>query len=257
VTVHAYARASLRKQEASPDVQREMLEEHCKRLGWPKPFLYIDKATTSRIPLNEREEGKELCAVLDRGDKVVITKLDRAFRSLKEFLAMMEHWLKLGVDVHILNFMGGSAVDFSSPVGKLCVSMLAVIAEFERDLTRERTKEAAAYARKHGGGGGQPRCGFKHVKVVVNGVMKRRQQSDPEERRQMSEILRLRTEDPPWSWDEIRQEFNYVRKWYRTKKWGKNSKVREWSTPALMRACKAEIVLQHREALSNREDNSE
>ena len=62
-------------------MQREMLEEHCKRLGWPKPFLYIDKATTSRIPLNERDEGKQLCAVLDRGDKVVITKLDRAFRS--------------------------------------------------------------------------------------------------------------------------------------------------------------------------------
>jgi DNA invertase Pin-like site-specific DNA recombinase len=50
-------------------------------------------------------------------------------------------------------------VDFASPVGKLCISMLAVIAEFERDLTRERTKESMAYARKQGGGGGQPRCG--------------------------------------------------------------------------------------------------
>ncbi len=257
MTVHAYVRASLRKQEASPDVQREMLEEHCKRLGWPKPFLYIDKATTSRIPLNERDAGKELCAVLDRGDKVVITKLDRAFRSLKEFLTMMEQWQKIGVEVHILNFMGGSAVDFSSPVGKLCVSMLAAIAEFERDLTRERTKEAAAYARKHGGGGGQPRCGFKHVKVEINGVVKRRQQADPEERRQMKEILRLRSEDPPWSWDAIRQFFCYEKRWYRTKKWGKNNKGREWTKPALLRACNAEIVLQQREALSDQEGNSE
>ena len=257
MTVRHYIRASLRKQEASPDVQRELLLEHCKLKGWPNPVEYVDKATTSRIPLVERAAGSELCNALDRGDKIVITKLDRAFRSLKEFLSMMEQWNRIGVEVHILNFMGGHAVDFSSPVGRLCVSMLALVAEFERDVARERTKETMAWARRQGGGGGQPRFGFKHVKVEIDGQMKRRQQPDLEERKQMKEILRLRTEDPPWSWDEIRQEFNYVRKWYRTKKWGKNTKGREWTMPALMRACKAEIVLQHREAFSNREVNSE
>jgi DNA invertase Pin-like site-specific DNA recombinase len=258
VTVRAYVRASLRKQEASPSVQTDSLEEFCKLRGWPKPLVYVDKATTSRIPLVERDAGAQLCNALDRGDRIVITKLDRAFRSTREFLTMMEHWQRIGVEVHIMNFMGGSPVDFSSPVGKMCVSLLAVVAEFERDIARERTKETMAWARRQGGGGGQPCFGFKHVKVEVDGQMKRRQRPDPEERKQMREILRLRTEDPPWSWDEIRQEFNYVRKWSRTKKWGKNSKKgREWTMPALMRACKAEIVLQHREAFSKREGNSE
>ena len=248
---HAYTRASLRKQEASTDIQREMLEEHCKRMGWPKPLVYIDKATTSRIPLNERVAGEQLCNVVARGDRVIITKLDRAFRSTREFLQMMEHWQRIGVEVHILNFMGGSAVDFSSPVGKLCISMLAVIAEFERDLTRERTREAHAYARRHGGGGGQARCGFKHAKVEIEGKIKLRQIQDPEERRQMREILRLRTETPPWAWDDIRQHF-CAQRWYRTKKWGMFKKNREWSITSLVRACKAELVLQFREAMTNR-----
>ena len=166
---------------------------------------------------------------------------------------MMEQWARIGVEVHILNFMGGSAVDFSSPVGKLCVSMLAVIAEFERDLTRERTKEAAAYARRHGGGGGQPRCGFRHVKVEINGVMKRRQSPDPEERKQMREILRLRTEDPRWSWDEIRQEFNYSSQMVSHQEMGEEHQ-RQGSGPRLLLCgpAKQRSFLQHREAMSNR-----
>ena len=253
----AYVRASLTKQVASPEVQREMIEAHCVAHGWAKPLLYIDKATTSRIPLKDRIAGRQLCDVVDRGDRIIITKLDRAFRSTREFLEMMEHFQRIGVEVHILNFMGGSAVDFSSPVGKLCVSMLAVIAEFERDLTRERTREAHRYARTQGGGGGQARFGFKYHAVLLNGEKKNRQTSDPEERKQMREILRLRTETPPWSWDDVRQRLNYELRWLRTKKFGKNHKRREWTTPALMRACKAECVLQNREAFSNREASKE
>ena len=87
--------------------------------------------------------------------------------------------------------------------------------------------------------------------------MKMRQIPDPDERKAMREILRLRTETPAWSWDDIRQRLNYELKWFRTKKFGEFKKNREWSTPALMRACRAEIVLQHQEALSNQETTNE
>ena len=257
MTVHIYRRASTIKQEASPEVQREQLEAFCNAQGWSNPRDYLDKATTSKIPLSERAAGQELCNAIDRGDHVVITKIDRAFRSVREFLGVMEDWTRQGITLHIVNFMGGHPIDFGSPVGKLCVGMLALVAEFERDILRERTRETMRWARSQGGGGGQPRFGFTHYRVEIDGKIKRRQKPDLEERKQMREILRLRTEDPPWSWDEIRQEFNYVRKWYRTKKWGKNTKGREWTMPALMRSCKAEIVLQHRETFSQQESNSE
>jgi DNA invertase Pin-like site-specific DNA recombinase len=250
--IHAYARASLVKQEASTDIQLEMLEKHCNEKGWGKPLAYIDKATTSRIPLHERVSGKQLCDSVKRGDKIVITKMDRAFRSTSECLQMMEHWNRIGVDLHILNFLGGQAVDFSSPLGKMLVTVIVAVAEFERDMIRERTKEAHAYARRNGGGGGIPRHGFKWKQVEINGKKALRQIADTDERKAMREILRLRTEDPPWSWDDIRQHLTYELKLFRTKGFGEHQKQRPWTVSSMMRACKSEVVLQYREALPKR-----
>jgi len=253
VADHAYMRASTAKQEASPEVQREQLKAYCLARGWGEPMFYLDKATTSKIPLLERTAGAQLNTAIRAGDRVIFTKMDRGFRNLKEFLVVMDDWSgRIGVTVHIINFMGGNAIDFSSPVGKLCVQMLAAVAEFERATIAERTKETMRHLRAQGNEPGQPRFGFKYIRVQVGEKTRRRAIPDPEERKQMREILRLRTETPPYSWDEIRVELNYTRKWHRTKKWGAIKKNREWSLSAIQRACKAELILQYREALSHR-----
>ena len=227
MTDHAYARASTSKQEASPEVQPQQFKDYCAAHGWREPLFYLDKATTSKIPLLERTAGR-LHRALQPGDRVIFTKMDRGFRNLKEFLIVMEDWSqRIGVTVHIINFMGGNAIDFSSPVGKLCVSMLAAVAEFERATTAERTRETLRHNKAQGGVAGQPPFGFKYIKAAVNGRMKRRAVPDPEERKQMRHIVRMRTDDPPYSWDEIRLELNYKLKWVRTEDVGDQTRSKE------------------------------
>jgi putative DNA-invertase from lambdoid prophage Rac len=254
VTVHCSIRASTLKQEASPEVQKAQIKAYCDAQDWKEEprLIYPDPATTSKIPFLERAAGSQLHAALQRGDRVIFTKLDRGFRNTREFLSVMEIWERLGVKVHIINFMGGNAIDFSSPVGKFCLTIMAAAAEFERATIAERTREALRHIRAKGVSVGQPRFGFNYVKVTMGDKVRRRAVPDKEERKQMSEILRLRTEDPPYSWDEIRIRLNYELKWYRTKKWGEFTKNREWSIPAIQRACKAERLLRDREAQSRR-----
>jgi putative DNA-invertase from lambdoid prophage Rac len=255
VSIHCSIRASTFKQAASPEVQREQIIAFCDSQEWkaePRLF-YVDKATTSKIPFLERDAGAQLHAALRPGDRVILTKLDRGFRNTREFLTVMESWERIGVHVHIINFMGGNAIDFSSPVGKFCLTILAAAAAFERATIAERTRETIRHFRAQGNPSGQPRFGFQYHAVIVNGKARRRQVKDVEERKQMAEIVRLRAEDPPWSWDEIRREFNYELKWYRTKKWKQKDKNREWSIVALQRAYRAERILQYVEAKEARE----
>lgn len=253
MTVHCSVRASTLKQEASPKVQKEQILAYCSTQDWkdePRLF-YIDAATTSKIPFLERTAGSALHAALRPGDRVVLTKLDRGFRNTREFLEVLENWQRIDVKVHIINFMGGNAIDFSSPVGKFCLTILAAAAEFERATIAERTRETLRHHLAQGGIVGQPRYGFTYKEVMINDRKVKRAIPDPIERKQMREIARMRTDDPPWSWEQIRQEFAYVRKWYRTKKVGE-TKNREWSVPSIQRACRAELILQYREATSHR-----
>ena len=254
MTVHCSIRASTLKQEASPEVQRAHLNAYCDSQEWKgeRREFYLDPATTSKVPFMERAAGSQLHQALKRGDRVIFTKLDRGFRNTREFLAVMEDWNHIGVHVHIINFMGGNAIDFSSPVGKFCLTVLAAAAEFERATLAERTRETLRHLRKQGVGVGLPRFGFTYVNHKVGEKIRNRAIPDPVERKQMGEIVRLRSEDPPYSWDEIRIRLNYELKWFRTKKWGERTKNREWSIPAIQRAYKAELFLRLREAHSPR-----
>ncbi len=92
-----------------------------------------------------------LATLLDRvttGDTVVVTKLDRFARSTQDALTTMTALTERGVALVVLN-SGGEVVDTSTAIGKLLITVLAGIAEFEADLIRERqiAEIAAAKAR--------------------------------------------------------------------------------------------------------------
>jgi DNA invertase Pin-like site-specific DNA recombinase len=80
-------------------------------------------------------------ASLRKGDVVVVTKLDRLGRSTRELLDLIHR-----IDQANASFksLGDPLFDTTSSQGRLLVTMLAVIAEFERELIRERTSEAAS-----------------------------------------------------------------------------------------------------------------
>ena len=80
---------------------------------------------------------------------VLAVKLDRLFRNALNCLQLVETWTQQGVGLHILD-MGGNAVDTSSAMGKMFLTMAAGFAEMERNLIAERTKAALERKRERG-----------------------------------------------------------------------------------------------------------
>lgn len=92
----------------------------------------------------------DLClAALKSGDTLVCTKLDRLGRSVKNLIDVAEQLQARGVSIRMLD---QGEVDYTTPQGRLQFHMLAVLAEFESDMARERVAEGMVAAReKHGG----------------------------------------------------------------------------------------------------------
>jgi DNA invertase Pin-like site-specific DNA recombinase len=104
--------------------------------------IYREKVSGTRA---DRPQLAKLMASLKPGDIVQVTKLDRLGRSTRELLDLIEGISKAGASFRSL---GDPLFDTSSSQGRrLLVTLLAAVAEFERDLIRERTGEAASAPR--------------------------------------------------------------------------------------------------------------
>ena len=90
---------------------------------------------------------------LNKGDQLVITKLDRAGRSLKHLMALSDQLDQRGIALKVID----QAIDTSTSAGRALFQMLGVFAEFERNLISERTKEALR-GRPRGRSGGRPKA---------------------------------------------------------------------------------------------------
>lgn len=102
--------------------------------------------------LASRPALDEMLARLRPGDTVVIWKLDRLGRSLRHLLEVVAHLEDRGVALRVLT----EQIDTSTPGGKLVFHVFGALAEFERDLIRERTQAGLAAARARGRTGGRP-----------------------------------------------------------------------------------------------------
>ncbi|HET9889671.1 MAG TPA: recombinase family protein [Mycobacterium sp.] len=112
--------------------------------------VFIDAGASGKLA--SRPKLDACLAFLRRGDVLVITKLDRLGRSVKNLIELVERLKEMGVDLRVLQ----QGIDTTSPTGKLLFHILAAIAEFERDLIIDRTKDGLAAARARGRTGGRP-----------------------------------------------------------------------------------------------------
>jgi DNA invertase Pin-like site-specific DNA recombinase len=92
-------------------------------------------------------------------DVIVVWRLDRWGRSLADLAVTLSELSELGVGFVSLT----EAIDLTTPTGRALAGMLAVFAEFERELLRERIKAGIAHARKAGRPHGRPRTVAKHA----------------------------------------------------------------------------------------------
>lgn len=104
--------------------------------------ILVDAGVSGGIPLAKRPEGSRAVAIIKNGEAkaVIITKLDRGFRSASDCLNTVENWEKKGVALHILN-LGGQSIDTSTPTGKFFITVMAGAAELERNMINERCNE--------------------------------------------------------------------------------------------------------------------
>lgn len=138
-----YARVSTLDQD--PEMQIQKLKE----AGCEK--IITEKASGAKV---DRPELKRLLDdVLRSGDTLVIWKLDRLARSLRQLIDTADLLKARGIGLVSLT----DAIDTSSPGGMLVFHLLAAIAEFERNLIVERSKAGLAHARLHGRVGGRPK----------------------------------------------------------------------------------------------------
>jgi DNA invertase Pin-like site-specific DNA recombinase len=94
----------------------------------------------------ERPELKKMLAYIRKGDTVKVTKIDRLARSTRDLLNISDEIQKKGANLEILNIN----LDSSTPTGQLMLTMLAAIAQFERELMLERQREGVAIAQREG-----------------------------------------------------------------------------------------------------------
>jgi DNA invertase Pin-like site-specific DNA recombinase len=138
----AYARVSTRDQDLTGQV------EALRAAG--AGVIYREKISGARA---DRPELAKLMKVLGPGDTVVVTKLDRFGRSTLELLRLIDQITKAGA---FFKSLGDPLWDTSTAQGRLLSTLLAAIAEFERELIRERTGEGRKRAQARGVKFGRP-----------------------------------------------------------------------------------------------------
>ena len=124
----------------------------------------VAETVSGSVAAMERKGFLALMTKLEASDVLVVTKLDRLGRNAMDVRATVERLSASGVRVHCLA-LGGS--DLTSPAGKMIMTVIAAMAEFERDLLIERTQSGLARAKSQGKTLGRPRAlGEPDVKQV-------------------------------------------------------------------------------------------
>lgn len=148
-----YARVSTTNHGQDTDVQIRELREYCQRRGWDIGAEYVDTGISGSKERRPQLDRLVLDAKRRNFDAVVVYRYDRFARSLRHLVNALEEFRALGIDFVSLH----EGVDTSTPNGRLVFGIFASIAEFERELIRDRVKSGIRNARAKGRLIGRPR----------------------------------------------------------------------------------------------------
>jgi DNA invertase Pin-like site-specific DNA recombinase len=150
--VGLYARVSTHNGQ-DPEVQLRELREFCQRRGFEIAEEFVDKGFSGS---RERRPALDKMMVACRKrlvDVVVVYRYDRFARSLRQLVNALEEFRALDIDFISIH----EGVDTSTPNGRLVFGIFASIAEFERELIRDRVRSGLAAAKAKGKQLGRPR----------------------------------------------------------------------------------------------------
>ena len=147
-----YARISTKQQKLSLQIDA-LKKEGCE-------LIYREVMTGSK---KERPQLQKMIEHLRTGDTVVIWKLDRLARSLRDLISLVKQFEAKGVGLHSLN----DHIDTTTPTGRFMFHVFGALSEFESDIIRERTKAGLAAARARGRVGGRPKGLSQKAKITA------------------------------------------------------------------------------------------
>jgi DNA invertase Pin-like site-specific DNA recombinase len=147
-----YVRASSRKQQDSPIVQRGILEKKCREMGYTEIEWYEEDLGTSAraLKFRDRKEGKRLMLEVQKGDTVLFSCLSRMGRTMTDIIRTAEWLAKRGVAVIALDFLGCAPIDNGSSMGRVFLAIFAAFQEADSNLRIERTLESIASRKERG-----------------------------------------------------------------------------------------------------------
>ena len=157
--VGLYARISTHDQQTLP-MQLSAMRTYAKRRGWK--VVIEEKEVGSGAKTRPKREEMLKAARRRELDAIVVWRLDRWGRSLLDLIGTLRELHDVGVGFVSLT----EALDMTTPGGRALAGMLAVFAEFERDILRDRVKVGIAQARKEGRPHGRPATVNQHAPEI-------------------------------------------------------------------------------------------
>ena len=155
--IYGYSRVSTTNQ--CPEKQNALLKD----AGCDKIF---SEKISSRTPTKERHQLQAVLSVLEEGDELVVTALDRLGRTQVEVVNLLSDLQQKGI--HIRTLDGLIVTKNLGKMAPLVIGLLTGLSEVERSLIRERTLESVAHRRKTGGNlGGRPKTSNKKESLVL------------------------------------------------------------------------------------------
>jgi len=154
-----YARVSTQDQQTLP-MQNRAMREYAARRGWTIA-LQVKEVGSGALQRQRREKLMEAARRLEI-DVALVWRLDRWGRSVTDLLATLQELEHLGIGFVSLT----EALDLTTPAGRAMAALLAVFAEFEREILRERVRAGLAHARQTGKRIGRPITAALHAGQV-------------------------------------------------------------------------------------------
>lgn len=161
-----YIRVSKADGSQTPDLQRDALLA----AGVGPAHIYEDRASGRT---DARPGLQAMLKALRPGDALVVWKLDRLGRSLRDLVDLVDDLARRDIGLRVLTGRG-AAIDTTLPAGRLVFGIFAALAEFERELISERTRAGLASARARGRkGGGRYRMTPARLRLAMAAMARR------------------------------------------------------------------------------------
>lgn len=155
-----YARVSTSRQEQSLDTQRDQLAE----AGCHPDHFFSDVISGTRW---QRPGLDAALAYMRDGDTLVVTRLDRLGRNLHETVTTIADLAERNINVQVLD----PALDTNRPQDKVVLNIMASLAEWERELLAQRTREGVAHARAQGRvAGPKPKLNEEQIRLAKKAI---------------------------------------------------------------------------------------